>query len=355
MREGSTPEPDEQVAHQDAVLVRRLLAARGEPPVAPQLRALVDAEHGVGVAGVDRQQQAHGASGRKERGVAGKDAEHASRRILDEQGASLVDVERQPADPVPRDLDFDRAPEPARRAVSPARQDRRRSVASERMIPDAQAGQDRRRRLDGVAAFRSLGRERRRLAAEPRGRLGRRSRRSPPPRSRGPRRRSSPRRGCRRACARAPARRWAISVRGHAQPGQRLAYRDSRRKRKHAPGLRRSEGLSRTERWRLPAGDAQARPWRPLPAVCRSARSTLHSAAPARARSFSSSFVDSATLRCSMGAGHAMPPSRSSRSRRCGTPRTAPPAAGRRRTQRGSISSEMSTAGAECVSAPIAM
>ena len=56
---GSTPEPANRLRTRIAVLVRRLLAPRGEPPVRAQRLAVVDAQDRVGVAGVDGEEQAH--------------------------------------------------------------------------------------------------------------------------------------------------------------------------------------------------------------------------------------------------------------------------------------------------------
>src|SRR5688572_31337958 len=50
----------EEVAHEDAVFVGRLLAPRGEAPVRAQLGVVVHAQDRVRVADVDGEEQGHG-------------------------------------------------------------------------------------------------------------------------------------------------------------------------------------------------------------------------------------------------------------------------------------------------------
>ena len=55
-RSRGSPTAGEQVAHQHAVLVDRAPALGLHPPVCRSDAAVVEAEHGVGVADVDRQE-----------------------------------------------------------------------------------------------------------------------------------------------------------------------------------------------------------------------------------------------------------------------------------------------------------
>ena len=210
-REGDALDPrgleaggGEEVADEDAVLVRRLLAARGEPPVGLELGPVVDAEDGVRVADVDGEQHAHARlSGR--RGAAGRAPRRRARsRIAPSSSSSRSAPRSSTSRARPRStrspaLTSTGWPHQRHGALAPGRHDRRFPLL-ERIIPDGQTRAGPRPRAPGVGALPSGRRiaaaERRRSAGSASGRGSRRCRPRPSP---GRTRSRTPRPGCPRA------------------------------------------------------------------------------------------------------------------------------------------------------------
>ncbi len=213
-----------RIPYSSAVCSRRVVSRQRRP----QLGAVVDAEDGVGVADVDGQEQAHGDSSgirrqarrrawRRFRRHAHRRRARAlgSRRRAEQEGAVVVDVQRQPADlPLAGALRPRRGPTSAPSACRHAASTWPHGPAASAMILRRSAGARTAAATTSTAVDRTphLGA---RLVARSGAAGASGSTFTPMPTTTALRRRarrSTPRRGCRRACARPPARRSATSA-----------------------------------------------------------------------------------------------------------------------------------------------
>ena len=310
MSDGCEPAAREQVAHQDAVLVRGLLAPRGQAPVhlaAPRPRRR------RGPCWCCRRRSS-GASPPHPARRTRRTSPERTRRIWpvghEDEGALLVDADEPPASGLAPDAQVDRCPHQAT-ARSRHAADDAGGRRVERIVPDGQPRQHRRRDRGRRAGARPVSPAR--DAVAPRSSAGSalssRATFTPMPSTTHSTPSGARRRLGEDAGELAPAHEHVVrplQLRRDPVLLGRLGHRDARGERQ-ARARRPARGRRRTERYRPPARRGPVRPSRPRPPVCRSAATTVHSAAPPRARAFRRSLVET-RLSCHSIAGGTGPP-----------------------------------------------